>query len=145
MEVITGFEAKILQDGSIDCLERYASEYFLIASFHTLYFDKQIWIKALARAIENPAVDVIGHLAPEPSFALDYSETENLAHLIVENNKIVELNAKYQRPPLEWLKIFRRAGVNFHLASDAHSLEEIGKYERITNLIAFIEGPSDGH
>jgi putative hydrolase len=142
IKIIAGFEAKILIDGSVDCPEEYADKYFLIASFHTTYNDKQVWIQALQTAIENPNVDVIGHIAPEPSFTLESNEIEQLANLIVENNKIVELNVKYHRPPKEWIQIFRKNSVRFHLGSDAHSLEEIGKFEKISDLIALAE---EGH
>jgi putative hydrolase len=142
MKIIPGFEAKILIDGSIDCPEKYADKYFLIASFHTRYHDKQVWIQALEKAIENPKVDVIGHIAPEPSFTLEPNEIERLANLIVHNNKTVELNVKYHRPPREWIRIFRNNNVHFHLGSDAHSLDEIGKFEKISDLIALAEGRS---
>jgi histidinol phosphatase-like PHP family hydrolase len=142
IKVIAGFEAKILIDGSIDCPEKYANEYFLIASFHTEYHDKQVWLRALEKAIENPNVDVIGHIAPEPSFCLEPNEIERLANLIVHNNKRVELNVKYHRPPKEWIEIFRKNNVHFHLGSDAHSLDEIGRFEKISDLIALAEGRS---
>jgi putative hydrolase len=142
IKIIAGFEAKILIDGSIDCQEKYADKYFLIASFHTRYHDKQVWLQALEKAIENPNVDVIGHIAPEPSFTLEPNEIERLARLIVHNNKTVELNVKYYRPPKEWVKIFRKNNVPFHLGSDAHSLDEIGRFEKISDLIAMAEGQS---
>ena len=140
IKVIPGFEAKILIDGSIDCPEKYADKYFLIASFHTRYDDKQVWLRALEKAIENPDVDVIGHIAPEPSFTLEPNEVDQLANLIVRNNKVVELNVKYHRPTKEWIEIFRKNNVHFHLGSDAHSLDEIGKFEKISDLIALAYG-----
>jgi histidinol phosphatase-like PHP family hydrolase len=140
IKIIPGFEAKILIDGSIDCQEKYADRYFLIASFHTKYDNKQVWLQALEKAIQNPNVDVIGHIAPEPSFILEVDEIEELAKLIVENNKTVELNVKYHRPPKEWIKIFRDNNVRFHLGSDAHSLGEIGRFEKIADLISLAEG-----
>jgi putative hydrolase len=142
IEIISGFEAKILIDGSIDCLEKYANKYFLIASFHTNYQNKQVWLHALQKAIENPNVDVIGHIAPEPSFDLEPNEIEQLADLIARNKKIVELNAKYYRPPKDWIQIFRKRKVQFHLGSDAHSLDEVGRFEKISDLIALAEGRS---
>jgi hypothetical protein len=34
--------------------------YFIVASFHTIFVHKKIWIEALKRgAIQNPEVDVI--------------------------------------------------------------------------------------
>ena len=60
-----------------------------------------MWFQALEKAIENPNVDVIGHIAPEPSFSLEPNEIERLANLIVQNNKTVELNVEYHRSPRE--------------------------------------------
>lgn len=139
LKVIPGFEAKILKDGSIDCCEEYSKDYFIVASFHTIFGDKRLWIDALMTAIQNPDVDVIGHLAPEPTFDLDDQELSDLASLIVSNRKIIELNAKYHRPPPRWLLKFKEHAVRFHLGSDAHSLEEIGNFSRISDLIAMIQ------
>jgi len=47
LKLITGFEAKILRDGSIDCSEEYSRDHFIVASFHTTFGDKKIWIEAL--------------------------------------------------------------------------------------------------
>jgi putative hydrolase len=142
LTIIPGFEAKILADGSINCPEQYSKNYFLIASFHNIYGSKQVWINALKRAIENPDVNVIGHIAPEATFTLGNSEVDALASLIVKNKKIVELNAKYYRPPPEWILIFKKKGVKFHLGSDAHSLQQIGQFEKISDLISLVDGSS---
>ena len=138
LKVIPGFEAKILRDGSIDCCEEYSKDYFIVASFHTIYGEKRIWIEALKSAIQNPDVDVIGHLAPEPTFDLNDEELSELASLIFSNHKIIELNAKYHRPPPRWLLKFKEHNIRFHLGSDAHSLEEIGNFSRISDLIAIV-------
>jgi putative hydrolase len=142
LEVIAGFEAKILRDGSIDCREEYSKDHFIVASFHTIFGDKGIWIDALRSALQNPDVDVIGHLAPEPTFDLDDHELSDLASLIFSNRKIIELNAKYHRPPSRWLLKFKEHGVRFHLGSDAHSLQEIGNFSRISDLIAMVQDDS---
>ena len=138
VKIIPGFEAKILVDGSINCPEKYSKDYFLIASFHTLYNDKNVWLNALTNAIENPNVDVIGHIAPEPTFRMELCEVQDLASLIVKNKKIIEINAKYRRPPREWIVLFMRKGVKFHLGSDAHRLEEIGHFAKISDLISLV-------
>ncbi|MDQ3975920.1 MAG: PHP domain-containing protein [Thermoproteota archaeon] len=142
LKLIAGFEAKILRDGSIDCCEEYSKDNFIVASFHTIFGDKRIWIEALRNAIQNPDVDVIGHLAPEPTFDLNDKELSELASLIFSNHKIIELNAKYHRPPPRWLLKFKEHQVRFHLGSDAHSLEEIGNFSRISDLIAMVEDDS---
>jgi putative hydrolase len=139
LQLIPGFEAKILRDGSIDCCEEYSREHFIVASFHTIFGEKRIWIEALKSTIQNPDVDVIGHLAPEPSFDLNDEELSELASLIFSNHKIIELNAKYHRPPSRWLLKFKEHQVRFHLGSDAHSLEEIGNFSTISDLIAMVQ------
>jgi putative hydrolase len=138
LKVISGFEAKILKDGSIDCCEEYSKDHFIVASFHTIFGDKRMWIEALKSAIQNPDVDVIGHLAPEPTFDLNDEELSELASLIFSNHKIIELNAKYHRPPPKWLVKFKEQDIRFHLGSDAHSLQEIGNFSKISDLIAIV-------
>ena len=142
LKLIPGFEAKILRDGSIDCCEEYSKDYFIVASFHTIFGDKRIWIEALRSTIQNPHVNVIGHLAPEPTFDLNDEELSELASLLFSNHKIIELNAKYHRPPPRWLLKFIEHQVRFHLGSDAHSLEEIGNFSRVSDLIAMVEDDS---
>jgi histidinol phosphatase-like PHP family hydrolase len=138
--ILSGFEAKILADGNIDCPMAYLNDnYFIIASFHTKYTNKSQWYSALLAAIRNENVNVIGHLAPEPEFSLTFEEIMDIGRDIISNNKIIEVNAKYTRPSLEFIKIFKELGVKFHLGSDAHSLSEIANYDRILHLINFIE------
>ena len=138
LKVIPGFEAKILRNGSIDCDEEYSKNYFIVASFHTVFGNKREWIDALNNAIQNPDVNVIGHLAPEPTFDLNDDELSELASWIFSNRKLIELNAKYHRPPARWLLKFKEHGVRFHLGSDAHSLEQIGNFSKIHDLIAIV-------
>ncbi len=140
IKILKGFEAKILPDGSIDCPEIYLNdEYFIIASFHTKYQEKEKWYNALLGAMRNKNVNVIGHLAPDAGISLTNLEIKRLGEEILSNNKIVEINAKYKRPPLELLKVFKDLDIQFHLGSDAHSLDDIGNFERIKELINFID------
>ena len=139
IKILKGFEAKILVNGDIDCPTEFLNrEYFIVASFHTKYTKEQ-WHDALIKAIENPDVYVIGHLAPEIDFKIDDYEIRNLAELLVANKKKIEINSKYIRPPKDFLKIFNEYGVEFHLGSDAHSINDIGNFNRIKDLINLIE------
>jgi len=139
LKVIPGFESKILKDGTIDCSEEYSKNYFVVASFHSTFGNKKTWIDALNSAIHNPDVNVIGHLAPEPGFDLNDEELSELASLVSSNHKTVEINAKYHRPPPRWILKFKEFDVKFHLGSDAHSLQEIGNFSTISDLIALVQ------
>ena len=136
LDILPGFEAKILQNGDIDCPNEYRSKYFLIASFHSVFGSKQVWINALRSVIRDPTVDVIGHLAPEFGMKINEYEIGLIAEEIAQNRKVVELNSKYHRPPLDWITAFKAKGVRFHLGSDAHSLSSVGSFENINDLIA---------
>jgi len=138
IKLIIGFEAKILRDGSIDCHPKYSKDYLVIASFHTVYGNKEIWMNAIENAIRNPDVDVIGHLAPEPTFSLNVAELMELCELLKNYGKIVELNAKYVRPPIDWVLMFKNHDVKFHLGSDAHSLDQIGNFTKIQKMIEVV-------
>lgn len=135
--IISGFEAKILKDGTVDFPTEYEG-HFLIASFHTRYNNKEDWLSALKSAIALPYVNVIGHLAPEESFDLTDDELVELSQLLKLNYKTVEINAKYRRPSMKWLRIFKDNNVNFHLGSDAHNLAEVGNFNSISNLIEYV-------
>jgi putative hydrolase len=140
LNVLKGFEAKILPDGSIDCPSIYLNDnYFIVASFHTKYQEKDKWYNALLKAINNENVNVIGHLEHDPYFSLDHEEIKRIGEEVLSNDKIIEINSKYHRPTLQYLKIFVELGISFHLGSDAHSLNEIGDFDRIFDLISFIE------
>jgi putative hydrolase len=139
IKIIAGFEAKILKDGSIDCPKQYSNKYLVIASFHNSFNNKKIWMNALQKAIENPDVDIIGHLAPEPAFKVERNEIDLLASIIADKKKIVEINAKYHRPPADWIHVFKSRGVKFQLGSDAHALRDVGQFDRISDLISLVD------
>ena len=77
-------------------------------------------------------------MAPEESFDLTDDELVELSQLLKLNHKTVEINAKYRRPPMKWLRIFKDNNVNFHLGSDAHNLTEVGSFDSISNLIEYV-------
>ncbi|MDQ5870019.1 MAG: PHP domain-containing protein [Thermoproteota archaeon] len=137
ISMISGFEAKILDSDTLDFPEEYAG-HFLVASFHTRYGSKDKWFHALKLAIKSSHPNALGHLAPEESFDLNSDELNELSDLLIKFNITAELNAKYRRPPLHWLRVFKEKNVNFHLASDAHRLQDVGNFDSIMNLISFV-------
>ena len=64
-------------------------------------------------------------------------KSRNMAELVVANGKKIEINSKYS--PKEFLKIFKEYGVELHLGSDAHAINDIGNFNRIKDLINLIE------
>ena len=73
---------------------------------------------------------------------LDNEELIEICQLLKEHGKIVELNAKYNRPPIDWVLKFKEFNVDFHLGSDAHSLNEIGEFSRVLKLVQVVDDSS---
>jgi histidinol phosphatase-like PHP family hydrolase len=69
-------------------------------------------------------------------------DLSELASLIFSNHKISETSAKHHRHPIRWLLKFKEHQVKFHLGSDAHPLEEIGDFSRVSDLIAIVQHDS---
>jgi putative hydrolase len=138
VKIIAGFQAQILIDGSIIALKKIRHVVFDSELSHK-YHSKLIWLQALKRTIEKPDVDVIGHIAPQPPFTRGPNEIKEMVNIILHNNKPIEINAKDHRPPIEWIQIFRKKNAQPHLESDVHSLDEISRFEKISDLIALRE------
>ncbi|BEP28104.1 phosphatase [Helicovermis profundi] len=93
VKVLRGVEANIIDfDGKIDVEEKYLKRLDLvIASFHDVCLVPSTVEKntnAFLGAIENPYVDVIGHLG-NPKIPVDY---ETIVKACVKHNKIIEIN-----------------------------------------------------
>ena len=145
ISVLAGFETKVLNEkGKLDIRKKLLKKYFIIGSFHTFRGDYK---KALINLIKNPHVDVLGHLGTQYNGIevkyigenyLSDIELERIACLIEENNKIVEINAKHRLPYERFLQVFKQHSIQFILGSDAHSIEEIGNYRNIRDLIELV-------
>jgi putative hydrolase len=60
-------------------------------------------------------------------------DLSELVSLIFSSHKIRETNANYRRHPIRWILKFKEHQVKFHLGSDAHPLEEIGDFSRVSD------------
>ncbi len=148
IEILTGFETRILPGGILDIEDRYLTdEYFIIASFHTFLEGKKEWLNSLIKIIENPYINVLGHIGTkyngyDPTkidFYLTTKELEKIAYLISSNNKLVEINASHILPFKRFLDVFKEYKVKFVLGSDAHSICQIGDFKSIKHLIKVVE------
>jgi len=127
--ILTGCEAKVLEDGSLDVSENVlkASE-IVIMAFHSFPRSKDKYIEALKTALSNPRVDIWAHpglFLRNKSLSLNEEEVEAVFEKASQENVLIELNEKYSVPSRDWMRIGKKKGVKFVKGSDVHSVEEI--------------------
>jgi len=125
--IFTGAEVDIHSDGTLDLPDEILDELELvIASVHSNFRQSRSEMTArICRAMEHPAVDVIGHptgrlLGSRGAYQVD---VERLIEKAAETGTILEINASPQRLDLseKYLGLARRKGVRLLVNTDAHS------------------------
>lgn len=99
---------------------------FVIGSVHSS-FNSDTWKKALKRVIKDNKIDVLGH--PMAYNDISWSSMDEIALELAKSNIVVELNEKYGPLPRYFLTLLQDYNVKFVLASDAHTLHEIGRFK----------------
>jgi len=132
MVVLSGVEAKILPDGTVDVDDEYlrAVDYPIFA-IHGFPADKDLLFHSLMSAIKNRYLNAWAH--PYSFFRggnvrFDDADLSALFTAMAENNVLFELNEKYGMPPDTWIERARNAGVRFVRGSDIHDIEQIKSF-----------------
>ncbi|AFK18423.1 DNA polymerase/3'-5' exonuclease PolX [Haloferax mediterranei ATCC 33500] len=129
--VFTGVEANIDAEGALSVDDDVLDQLdVVVASPHSaLDQDRETATDRLVRAMEHPAVDILGHptgrlINQRPGLPLDY---ERIASAAVENGVALELNASPYRLDLngEALRIAVEAGATVAINTDAHRPTEL--------------------
>ncbi|WP_411965612.1 DNA polymerase/3'-5' exonuclease PolX [Haloferax sp. YSMS24] len=129
--VFTGVEANIDAEGGLSVADDVLDQLdVVVASPHAaLDQDRETATERLVRAMEHPAVDILGHptgrlINQRPGLPLDY---ERIAEAAVDNGVALELNASPYRLDLngEALKIAVEAGAVVAIDTDAHRPAEL--------------------
>ncbi|ELZ74316.1 DNA polymerase IV [Haloferax larsenii JCM 13917] len=129
--VFHGVEANIDAEGGISVADDVLDQLdVVVASPHSaLDQNRETATERLVRAMEHPAVDILGHptgrlINQRPGLPLDY---ERIAEAAVENDVALELNASPYRLDLngEALKIAVEAGATIAINTDAHRPAEL--------------------
>ncbi len=135
LAVLTGIEANIAPDGSVGDTDSAVLEDLdvVIASPHAALGDGEDQTERLVRAIEHPAVDVLGHpsgrlLNSRPAMEFDPATVGTAA---ADNDVALEINANPHRLDL-WgaaVKTAIEAGAKIVINTDAHTPAEFA-YQR---------------
>lgn len=133
--ILSGIEVDILSDGSLDYPDEILAEMdIVIASVHSAFKqDRDKMTQRIISAIENPHVDVIGHLTGR---LLGYREgyevdVEKVIQKAAENNTALEINSSPDRLDLnmESARRAREMGVKMTIGTDAHDLRRLDEMD----------------
>lgn len=129
IRVLKGIEVDILGDGRLDFEDDFLAEFDLVvASIHSKFSmtEKEATDRVI-RAIENPNVDILGHLTgrlllSREGYPLDIRAVIDAAS---EMATAIEINANPARLELDWryLDYAKEKGVLIPINTDAHSVE----------------------
>ena len=124
--LLAGSEVNIAPDGSLDYDDDVLAELdWVVASVHSSFqMDAQAMTERIVRAIENPLVDVIGHLTGRkierrPPYELDFEAVLTAAG---RTHTMLEINSSPARRDLDdpHARAAAQAGVGIVINSDAH-------------------------
>ncbi len=132
LTVLKGSEVDILKDGNLDYHdETLQSLDVVIASIHSYFnLDRDMQTNRIIKAIENPHVDIIGHLTGRllnrrPPYELDI---DKILEAAAEHRTVLEINAHPDRLDVDE-EIARKAvqmGIKIAINSDAHDRKDLG-------------------
>jgi DNA polymerase (family 10) len=131
MALLHGTELNIAPDGSVDWDEDFLSGFDIcVASVHSSFEqDRATMTKRFLTAVENPAVNIIGHpvtrkVGRRPPVDVDL---DALYAACARTGTALEVNASPDRMdlPPEHIAAARQAGVRFAIDTDAHSLVDL--------------------
>lgn len=127
VRILSGVEAKILPDGTLDCPEEIREKVnVVIGSVHGL--DGMTEQEAYEKLAGSDCM-IIGH----PQFF-----SKKMLASLLKTGKIVELSNRYEQPE-DMIKAFRAAGLLFSIGLDSHQLVEFNDFRRLDELIERLE------
>lgn len=130
LAILSGCEAKVLENGKLDVSDEILEQCeIVLMAFHSFPIDAGKYYDALRIALASPKVDIWAHpglFLIKNDLTLSNSQIEEVANIARRNSVLIELNARYDMPPKEWLdKLKGRVG--FVRGSDIHSLSDFKK------------------
>lgn len=131
LHVLSGVEANIMADGSLDISDQMLSKLdVVVASIHSGFRQSKDKItERLIRAMKNPNVDIIGHpsgrlLEKRQPLNLDWEKVFEAAK---ENSVIMEINSQPDRLDLsdDLIIAAKKYNLKFVISTDSHHLVQL--------------------
>jgi DNA polymerase (family 10)/putative hydrolase len=132
--ILSGVEAKVLPDGSLDVREDVLDRVDYPAfSFHSFPPDRALYLKCLESAMRQERVNAWCHpglFLRKHGMSLTREELERIFRLMARCGVLLEVNGKYGLPNEGWITLAGALGVRMVRGSDVHALEDFGRREQ---------------
>jgi putative hydrolase len=130
LTILSGCEAKVLPDGSLDCLQEVLKEVdYRLFAFHSFPADVELYLNALRNVIQSGKCDAWTHpglfFKKNPALCLSDEQLKAIFRLVERNNILIEMNKKYNLPPQHWLNIIKSVAdkILFVYGTDVHNIQ----------------------
>ena len=129
--ILSGCEAKVLPDGSLDCeTDLLKSLDLVLFAFHSFPEDKNLYLSALEQVIQSDLCDVWAHpglfLKRHPKIFLSPQELKHILMLMARHHVVMEINKKYDLPGRDWISLYKELHAGCVLrGSDVHRVEDL--------------------
>ena len=129
--ILSGCEAKVLPDGTLDCSDRIFNQVdHKMFAFHEFPKDAKIYYKALSSVIQNYHVDCWAHpglFFEKVPVGLDMNSLGNVFKEMWQREIIIEINLKYQLPKHEWVADYlkKTSEGKITIGGDVHSVDDL--------------------
>jgi len=130
-KVLSGCEANILNDGSVDIKDEALKKLdYVIAGIHSsMKMDKERMTERIIKAMKNPNVDIISHptgriLKQRDEYQIDF---EKILKIAKQTNTILEINSSPSRLDLKDVNIkkAKNMGVKMVINTDSHHRDQL--------------------
>jgi putative hydrolase len=136
LTILSGCEAKVLPDGSLDCLQEILEEVdYRLFAFHSFPAEVELYLNALRNVIQSGKCDAWAHpglfFKKNPALSLSDEQLKAVFRLVERNNILIEMNKKYNLPPQHWLNIIKSAAgkILFVCGDDIHNIQMLSAHD----------------
>jgi putative hydrolase len=127
--ILSGCEAKVLPDGSLDVDEQILKEVdYPVFAFHSFPPDLELYVECLKDVLKNKYISTWAHPGTLSSSRIDLPENdlEEIFRLMKLRDVLLEINRKYDLPKRYWVDLAGKRGVLMVRGSDIHKVEDMG-------------------
>lgn len=130
--ILSGFEAKVLPDGTLDCRPEILGKVdYRLFAFHSFPSEVETYLYALHKVLYEAPVDAWAHpglfFEKHTDLHLDDDELKRIFQLLEQREILLENNFKYKLPNKKWIMKYIETTKNNLLISggDIHSVAEL--------------------
>ena len=138
--ILSGCEAKVIQDGCLDCRDDILKKVeHRVFAFHSFSESLDKYLTALENVLINHNVDAWAHpglfFKKHSNILMPDKKLSELFRLMKKAGVLLEVNLKYKLPSIDWLTKYPRETTNNPVVfgGDVHSVEDLCLFWKIKN------------